>query len=57
MPESRANDRSVNETPSEHDRRRRERLSERLFTGLNVAVFLALISCVVVAAVLWERWH
>jgi hypothetical protein len=47
----------VNETPSEHDRRRRARLSERLFTGLNMAVFLVLISCVVVAAVLWERWH
>ena len=57
MPERWANERSVNETPSEHDRRRRERLSERLFTGLNVAVFLVLISCVVVAAVLWERWH
>ena len=43
--------------PTEHDRRRRERLTERLFTGLNMAVFLVLITCVVVAAVLWERWH
>jgi hypothetical protein len=47
----------VNKTPPEDDRRRRERLSERLFTGLNMAVFLVLITCVVVAAVLWERWH
>jgi hypothetical protein len=47
----------VNKPPTEPDRRRRQRLPERLFTGLNMAVFLALISCVVVAAVLWERWH
>jgi hypothetical protein len=46
----------VNETPTEDDRRRK-RFSERLFTGLNLAVFLVLIACVVVAAVLWERWH
>lgn len=47
----------MNEAFSEHDRRRRARLSERLFTGLNVAVFLVLIACVLVAAVLWERWR
>jgi hypothetical protein len=48
---------SVDETPPNRDRRRRERLLEQLFTGVNVAVFLALIACVTVAAVLWERWH
>ncbi len=47
----------MNKAPPEDNRRKRERLSERLFTGLNMAVFLVLISCVVVAAVLWERWH
>jgi hypothetical protein len=36
---------------------RRERLAEQLFTGVNMAVFLVLISCVAAAAVLWDRWH
>jgi len=47
----------VDKPTTEQDRRRRERLTERLFTGLNMAVFVVLISCVVAAAVLWERWH
>lgn len=47
----------MDETPPKRDRRRRERLLEQLFTGVNMAVFLALIACVTVAAVLWERWH
>lgn len=33
------------------------RLPERLFTAINLAVFLALLACVVIAAVLWELWH
>lgn len=32
-------------------------LPERLFTTVNLAVFLALLSSVAVAAVLWELWH
>lgn len=32
-------------------------LAERLFTTVNLAVFLALLSSVAVAAVLWELWH
>jgi hypothetical protein len=32
-------------------------LPERLFTAVNLAVFLALLSSVAVAAVLWELWH
>ena len=32
-------------------------LPERLFTALNLTVFLALLACVVIAAVLWELWH
>jgi hypothetical protein len=43
--------------PGDEGNNRRERLRERLFTGLNLAVFLALFACVIVAAVLWERWH
>jgi hypothetical protein len=35
----------------------RRRFAARIFTGLNVAVFLILIACAIVAAVLWERWH
>jgi hypothetical protein len=35
----------------------RRRLAERMFTGLNVAAFVILIACAVVAVVLWERWH
>jgi hypothetical protein len=46
----------VDKTPPERDRRR-ARLAEQLFTGLNMAVFVALLACVTVAAVLWERWH
>jgi len=38
-------------------RRRRDRLAERLFTGLNVAVFVVLLGCVAAASVLWETWH
>lgn len=37
--------------------RRADRLVEQVFTGLNVVVFGILISCVVAAAFLWERWH
>jgi hypothetical protein len=36
---------------------RGKRFRERLFTGLNLAVFMTLFACVIVAAVLWERWH
>ena len=36
---------------------RRARLAEQLFTGVNVAVFVVLLACVAVAAVLWDRWH
>lgn len=32
-------------------------LPEQLFTTVNLAVFLALLSSVAVAAVLWELWH
>jgi hypothetical protein len=32
-------------------------LPERLFTAVNLAVFLTLLACVAVAAVLWELWH
>lgn len=32
-------------------------LPEQLFTAVNLAVFLALLVCVAVAAVLWELWH
>jgi hypothetical protein len=46
----------VDKTPPERDHRR-ARLVEQLFTGLNMAVFVALLACVTVAAVLWERWH
>jgi hypothetical protein len=35
----------------------RDRLSTALFTGLNIAVFLALLSCVVVAAVLFGQGY
>lgn len=30
---------------------------EQLFTVVNLAVFLVLLACVAVAAVLWELWH
>ncbi|HEY1415985.1 MAG TPA: hypothetical protein VGF42_08880 [Caulobacteraceae bacterium] len=32
-------------------------LREQLFTVVNLAVFLVLLACVAVAAVLWELWH
>jgi hypothetical protein len=35
----------------------RRRLAARIFTGLNVALFLVLIACAIVAVVMWERWH
>jgi hypothetical protein len=44
------------ETPTT-GRRRMVRLPEQLFTIGNMAVFLALLICVAVAAVLWELWH
>lgn len=40
-----------------NDDPRRPRLAERLFTAVNVAVFVALIACVGAAAMLWEAWH
>lgn len=45
------------ETPPDPDRRRRAGLPEQLFTVLNMAVFLVLLACVAIAAVLWELWH
>jgi hypothetical protein len=47
----------VDKTPPDRDRRRRDRLTAQLFTGLNMAVFVALLACVTAAAVLWEQWH
>ncbi|HEY1560318.1 MAG TPA: hypothetical protein VGF71_05445 [Caulobacteraceae bacterium] len=44
----------------EDSRRRTDRFSglrEQLFTVVNLAVFLVLLACVAVAAVLWELWH
>jgi hypothetical protein len=44
----------------DESRRRTDRgngLREQLFTGVNLAVFLVLLACVAVAAVLWELWH
>lgn len=35
----------------------RSRFAEQLFTVGNLAVFLALLTCVAVAAVLWELSH
>jgi len=37
--------------------RRAVGLPEQLFTAVNLAVFLTLLACVAVAAVLWELWH
>ena len=34
-----------------------DRLSTALFTGLNIAVFLALLGCVAVAAVLFSQGY
>ncbi|MGH7025071.1 MAG: hypothetical protein ACREEB_15985 [Caulobacteraceae bacterium] len=46
---------SDNEEPPEP--RRRDRFMEQLFTVGNLAIFLALLVCVAIAAVLWELWH
>jgi hypothetical protein len=35
----------------------RSRFAEQLFTVGNLAVFLALLTCVAIAAVLWELSH
>jgi hypothetical protein len=35
----------------------RSRFAEQLFTVGNLAVFLALLTCVAVAAVIWELSH
>ncbi len=54
------NERGINDL-SEDDRRppadKVSGLREQLFTVVNLAVFLVLLACVAVAAVLWELWH
>jgi len=49
--------RSIFDTDASTETRRRPRAAERLFTSLNIAVFLILAGCVVAAVILWERWH
>ncbi len=48
--------RSIFDTEIPSRARRRTGAAERLFTSLNIAVFLILASCVVAAVILWERW-
>jgi hypothetical protein len=48
--------RTILDTQSALRARRRVGAAERVFTSLNIAVFLVLAGCVVVAVVLWERW-
>ena len=45
--------------PSDEDRPAtpRSRFADQLFTVGNLAVFLALLTCVAVAAVFWELSH
>jgi hypothetical protein len=43
--------------PADHDPAPRSRFADQLFTVGNLAVFLALLTCVVIAAVLWELSH
>jgi hypothetical protein len=47
------------DSSSENDRSvaPRSRFAEQLFTVGNLAVFLALLTCVAVAAVIWELSH
>jgi hypothetical protein len=47
----------ADDTPPESRSRPHARLPEQLFTVGNMAVFLALLVCVAIAAVLWELWH
>ena len=49
--------RSIFDTQSTTPARRNARTAERIFTSLNIAVFLVLAGCVVAAVILWERWH